>query len=431
MNPTIHKYLAQHAEPEAKRTSFEPLTRNYTYSLVIPAYNEDVEDIRRVWRNLECDSFLAIIILNAPDQDQVHAISLKQKLTQNAPIQALAPGIEFCQAPDRSTPDLLIIDRFSPGRTIPIQQGVGLARKIGMDIALSIHNIGLIKTHWLYTTDSDAELPSDYFDSDASCEVAEVLPFIHANRTIGSTINSHTAVLLYELQMLYYTAALKWAKSPYAYTSVGSTLRCTSLAYAQVRGVPKRNTGEDFYLLCKLRKLGLIRSATRNPIILSARYSTRVPIGTGRAIESIDALQNPLQAYQYPHPECFAALATFQAFLTQLASTQPRQLNYPRSEIKSFCEKYQFEQRYLSKLSQNPRPAVMQKHLTDWFDGLRTLQFIHHLRDGGLGLRPADQIARCFIVDSVRENLSSTNEIQGKRLDLALLVDDLRRYIFN
>jgi hypothetical protein len=39
---------------------------------------------------------------------------------------------------------------------LPHKEGVGLARKIGCDIALSLYERGTLKSRWLHTTDADA-----------------------------------------------------------------------------------------------------------------------------------------------------------------------------------------------------------------------------------------------------------------------------------
>ena len=42
-------------------------------------------------------------------------------------------------------------------------QGVGLARKIGCDIALKLYHSDVVKTAWIFTTDADVILPNELF----------------------------------------------------------------------------------------------------------------------------------------------------------------------------------------------------------------------------------------------------------------------------
>ena len=74
----------------------------------------------------------------------------------------------------------------------------------------------------------------------------------------------------------YFQRGLAWARSPYAFHTVGSTMVVHALCYAQVRGVPRRRAGEDFYLLGKLSKLRPLVRLTRRP-----RPASQSPVRAG------------------------------------------------------------------------------------------------------------------------------------------------------
>ena len=59
----------------------------------------------------------------------------------------------------------------------------------------------------------------------------------------------------YDFKIRYYHAGIVFAGSDYDYIPLGSTLIADMNCYAQVRGFPKKNAGEDFYLLNKLAKI--------------------------------------------------------------------------------------------------------------------------------------------------------------------------------
>ena len=59
--------------------------------------------------------------------------------------------------------DLLIIDRTQTGLVLPDDQGVGLARKIGADVALAVWAGGGIESPWIHCSDADVVFPADYF----------------------------------------------------------------------------------------------------------------------------------------------------------------------------------------------------------------------------------------------------------------------------
>ena len=275
----------------------------------------------------------------------------------------------------------MIIDRFSPGYSINKKQGVGLARKIGMDIAASLINQGVISRRWLFTTDADVELPENYFCVETEgADAAFLYPFKHVAQP-GLSL----PMQLYELSMLYYVAGLRWANSPYAYPTIGSTISCSLDRYAAVRGFPKRSTGEDFYLLNKLRKTGEVRLGGGDPINISGRFSDRVPIGTGQAIKAIHNMDSAIMEFTLEHHQCFSQLKRFLDWLEDVSVTQPEHLSTGDPGIDDYVQQIGLVPHYERKRLQTPTTKVMRKHLNDWFDGLKTRQFIHHFRDQHFG----------------------------------------------
>ncbi|MGV0036288.1 MAG: hypothetical protein ACNYPE_15555 [Candidatus Azotimanducaceae bacterium WSBS_2022_MAG_OTU7] len=305
-NKTVTKYLDRYAEPEA---AINLSGRRYDYSLVIPAFNEDPKSVLNVWRQIKPGtSLLVILVVNSHVENDLSARMLVEGLTHHQETTQLTDRAQLVENFSADTgPTLLIIDRFSRGYSIERKQGVGLARKIGMDIAASLINQGEVAANWLFTTDADAELPEDYFDiAPASTAAAFIYPFKHF-----AIPALELPILLYEISMLYYAAGLRWANSPYAYPTIGSTISCSVERYASVRGFPKRNTGEDFYLLNKLRKTGEIKLGNGEPIVIKGRFSDRVPIGTGQAIKAIHNLHSPIAEFTVEHPDCFSTLKHF------------------------------------------------------------------------------------------------------------------------
>jgi hypothetical protein len=79
-------------------------------------------------------------------------------------------------------------------------------------------------------------------------------------------------------------------------------------AYAQVRGFPRKEAGEDFYLLNKLAKVGGVASVGTAPIELKARPSDRVPFGTGVGVSKIERESPDGTSFRLYHPETFVWL---------------------------------------------------------------------------------------------------------------------------
>jgi len=78
-------------------------------------------------------------------------------------------------------------------------------------------------------------------------------------------------------------------------------------AYVEVRGMNKREAGEDFYFLSKLAKIGKISYIKETCVYPSARPSTRVPFGTGSRVQRF--LSGKGQEYLLYDPQIFVILA--------------------------------------------------------------------------------------------------------------------------
>ena len=181
---------------------------------------------------------------------------------------------------------------------------------------------GTLATDRIYITDADARLPSDYLTRPwPSSASGVVFPFRHL---LTGSAEQKAATLLFECRLHHYTSGLAFAKSQYAFPTLGSVIGGRAEAYAKVRGVPKRSAGEDFYLLNKLAKVGDVVPLRGQAIRLSNRQSNRVPIGTGPAMHS---LVSNLQANEWPTfyaPASFQTLGLLLSALNQI--TLPEQL---------------------------------------------------------------------------------------------------------
>lgn len=403
----LNKYLSQYAEPEARNLPVTDID-HYDYCLTVPVFDETVETLRNVWTNLDRQThFLLVLVINSSLPDQTWALTLSAKLQRSGTVQRITEqhtmvrGRHSTSDSENDTedkvpyqPDILIIDRYSPGRTIDRKQGVGRARKIAADVAARLIAEGAIKSPWIFATDADAILPTDYFDiTPAPMDTAITYPFRHQAKP-----DLQNAADLYELTMLYYVAGLKYAGSPFAFPTIGSTMASHIEAYAAVRGYPPRPTGEDFYLLNKLRKIGTVGTLDHPPIILEGRESKRVPIGTGRAITTIRQHGQPADEVRVEHPDCFEALRQFLAMLRQVATSGQSPAAFGDEELAAYAESTGLTASIEQAKVQNPDPAFMTQHIRNQFDGLRTRQFVHYFRDNHKGSIPIRQISLAAFV---------------------------------
>jgi hypothetical protein len=224
---------------------------------------------------------------------------------------------------------------------------------------------GLIESAWIHTTDADAELPAEHFDRVANLAPgAAVAPFRHVR---GGDAATHEATLRYELSLRYYVLGLRSAASPYAFHTIGSLLSVAASSYANVRGFPRRQAGEDFYMLNKLAKLGPVHRLAGAPVRIRSRRSTRAPFGTGPAVVALLA-GKPHEVYD---PRVFEVLGEVLRALA-IAPSLPSELLLANPELASWHEgARQLEQGY---------PAEqLRMRVHEHFDGFRTLKLIHAL----------------------------------------------------
>src|SRR5690606_8697368 len=207
------------------------------------------------------------------------------------------------------------------GNTIDPQHGVGLARKIGSDLAASLIQQKICADEWIYVTDADADLPDNYFSIQNEAYLENTSAVVFPIRHIAGSETTeavYTATCLYEQALDYYMRGLRWSGSPYAFPTVGSAMAIRAKSYCEARGFPKKAGGEDFYLLNKLAKLGRILFFENIEIKIESRLSTRVPFGTGPAVEKILSLENPAEEYSYYAPEVFQALKQWISHIPQV-----------------------------------------------------------------------------------------------------------------
>lgn len=359
--------------------------------MVIPVFNE-AATLLDTLAGLTTDtgSILVVLVLNRPATctDPDANTPLRLALQQLPEHQTLASGCHLATIAPHIT--AAWIDLETATGVTPAEKGVGLARKTGCDLALQWIAGGAIDTQWICSSDADALLPADYFArlADNTQDSAALLfPFIH--QLSGDAVNDE-ACLRYELRLHHYVLGLQYAGSPYAFHTLGSCLAVRASNYAQVRGFPVRSAAEDFYLLNKLAKTGEITQKTGQCIELSSRPSTRVPFGTGPAIQRLIASKQMAQAELYYDPRCFDSLravllAVETLYDDDLAMTRQLQANGLALSEAELCASLLETMGIGSALAHCRRQAgdlaTYTRHFHQWFDGFRTLKFIHGLRD--------------------------------------------------
>ncbi len=382
------KYLLHWAERES--VAIAACLGRYHSVLIVPVLGESAEllDGFRTAASRASGRVLAILVVNSPDNASAHTREKNRRLLSLMAARGsrLVAGPYLITEPEF---DVLVIDCASDGRELPIKQGVGLARKIGGDIGLSLFAQRRLEVPILYFTDADVELPSDYFRRDFNNVddhvSAWLFPFCHV---AGDNDDTNRATELYELSIRYHVLGLAHAASPYAYHSIGSTIAVDMNAYAAVRGVPKRNAGEDFYLLDKLGKVCPLCRLRGLPIRINSRESERVPFGTGPQVAKIRGEGEVYVA----NPTAYGILRTVIGALNRFAKVGdakefehifdalPAPLALAAQGALSDCGLLEAAIDAATMTSQ----GNLRRRLHGWFDALRTLRFLHALRDAGV-----------------------------------------------
>lgn len=275
-----------------------------------------------------------------------------------------------------------VVDASSAGRELGKKDGVGMARKIGMDHAISL--LSGRKDGLIISLDADTQVQPNYlavvmsYFGENSCPAA-VIEYEHD--LTGPTAE---AIARYEIFLRYHVMGLRLAGSPYAFHTIGSAMACTAGAYAAVSGMPRRQAGEDFYFLQSLAKEGPMGYITDTTVVPSSRASWRVPFGTGRSVSrQIDSAE-PLSTLYNP-----ASYSVVGAWLRSLDPTLDAPAMLKRAadihpELARFLGKANFAEFWTGLKKRAGRRAQVHAEFHRWFDGFRTLKLIHHFRDSGL-----------------------------------------------
>ena len=357
--------------------------------MVIPCYREEPDFLDRLSAPPEGLRALVICVLNRPahDPDPTANNSLRERLT-GATTTAIAAHCYLLHLVHPIRTDVLTLDLEGLEGPTPSSEGVGRARRAGFDLALWLIQSGQVRWDWIASGDADSHWPTEHLQQNWPAEAgAACLPFRH---TLDPGSPLGRATLLYELRLHHYVLGLAFAKSPFAYHTLGSSMAVRASTYAKVRGMPLRSGGEDFYLLSKAAKVAPVHRVTGAPVSIEARASARVPFGTGPAVQRLLETGEPLTAPLFYHFQCFAMLRTALTGLVAWANDP----SVPwRDHIHSDTSPPMAVVRVLEQVGVNGAIAHAQRqgkdaaarlrHLHTWFDGFRTLKFVHTVRDLG------------------------------------------------
>lgn len=371
----ISRYLGRHALAAAPDEGQPAPGSGLRLCVVIPALAEG-ERLPGVLDSLEraaSDPAAVEVIVVVNNPADAPAAVVQDNLDSLAVLRARAGRLR-----------VIALDRCSPDRAFaPDQAGVGLARRVGMDLALArLVAAGSPERSAIACLDADSPVGPDYLDTllAAFDRPAQPLGGVCACRhPIPDDPERAGAILAYEIWMRTFELGLVLAGSPFSYPTIGSCLVASAAGYALADGMPTRQAGEDFYFAQKLIKLSAGRGLTRLDgavVEPAARASDRVPFGTGRAM--LRCASEGVDAYRFMEPaeafldlqRWFAAFAPGYADPGALERAAGRRLGaFLRSE-RAFAA--------LARIRANQPDAdrfAFAAHC--WFDGLKCVRYAH------------------------------------------------------
>ncbi|GAB6282146.1 MAG: hypothetical protein STSR0008_08900 [Ignavibacterium sp.] len=372
-------------------------TTKIKYAIVIPAICE-YENIKRLINNfLEIDSkyfseTILIFVINSKlnpfvfNEEEIQKDNQLSLTLLKEIISKQKSNYELIQKAIDSKLNFGLIDCSSKGKEFSSKEGgVGLARKVGMDLALTVFDYNSYAKNLIICLDADCMIEKNYLTTivdefnNKNFNVA-ILDFEHP---LNNDDKNLQAIICYEIFLRYYVLGLTIAISPYAFHTVGSTIICNDESYIKVGGMNKRQAGEDFYFLEKLAKVESINKIKTTKVFPSSRESMRVPFGTGQRITRFNLkMQNEFVLY---NPNSFFVLKDWLNIFSAHSILSLKEYLKKAKEINLHLHNFLIEQNFeesWNKILINSKTEIqIQNQKKFWFDGFRTFKLIHYLRD--------------------------------------------------
>jgi hypothetical protein len=317
------------------------------------------------------------------------------------------------------------IDASSAGNEIPREAGgVGMARKIGMDMALKLLRDSSSSLKLIISLDADTLVSENYLSVIRNHFSPHIKTAIIAyEHQLPEIPEEKAAIVCYEIFLRYWVLALKYAKSPWAFHSIGSTIVTTTESYLNVRGMNKREAGEDFYFLNKLAKTGKIHYIRQTCVYPSARPSNRVPFGTGKRIQRFLS-GNREDEYVLYDPQIFKVLAEWLQFMNESLLQREDEIMDKAKQIHPLLDGFLIDNKFpliWSKIRRNAKDEkTLSKQFKDWFDGFKTLKLINYF---------SREVYPCINMFEALAKIFSVSEIAGLNIPINPEIPEIEEQI--
>ena len=269
-------------KPEYLQNPF-PIDFDADSIVVIPCYNEP-DMLQTLQSLLRCNrpnaNTLVAIIINSSENADARAILQNRKTYDEVrQFSETHSSSDFCFFP-------LLFENLPRKHA-----GVGLARKIGMDLAVEHFHRHQKERGIIISLDADCIVSENYltgiFEAFRYNEKLNAIVHNFHHRAENNDPDIENAVRQYETHIRQFSKRLKLTGFPYYYHTIGSAFAVSADAYMRVGGMGRQQAGEDFYFLQKVFALGEIADLKNVFVYPLARFSDRVPFGTGPALQKI------------------------------------------------------------------------------------------------------------------------------------------------
>ncbi len=384
--------------------------RGISNIIVVPAIAEfeNLETLLISLVNNKPDYFSSTLVIfvinNKPtDNEEVKESNKKSLKLVRSIVQQKDTDNPLIQRVINSVLSIALIDASSKGKELSEKEsGVGLARKTGLDLALTAFDYSIGKKKIMLWLDADCKVDKNYLNTvveefNNKNLSAATINFSH---DISGTDELTEAIIPYEIFLRYYVLGLKHANSPYAFHTIGSTVAIDHNAYIKAGGMNKKQAAEDFYFLQKVAKNYKVNKIVSTTVFPSSRHSWRVPFGTGRSISRF--LSNNRNEYLLNDPVVFDVLKEWLILFNDKNNNETKYLidaaGKINKELKAFLVQRKFPEQWDKILMNSKKSKQLQYQKLNWFDGFKTLKLVHHLRDSAYPeLNMFDAVDQLFI----------------------------------
>ncbi len=272
--------------------------------------------------------------------------------------------------------------------------GAGIPRKMLMDEALR-RFASIDKDNGIIVSlDADCTVDKNYlreiemtFRDEEIC--VATIEFHHPVEHLATNDPLRQSMELYELYLHYFHKALKYVGYPYPYYTIGSAMAFRASVYSRAGGMGKQAAGEDFYFLQKVFPLGKTKHIDTTKVYPAARFSDRVPFGTGPALQKMVS-ENKIEKMTYSF-ESFQALKSLFDKIDTLYSCGESDVNNLLVSFPDFLQEFlqldHFMEHWSEIKSNVSNVHFFRKRFFHFFNAFKIVKYLNFVHQEKLSLK--------------------------------------------